>query len=109
MTSGYLNKMPVISNVMKNIPFVKDTEYVIKKYGVIFSIIVIMQGLLGGMHFDPPRRLRAFTDNAIVKFVLMFSIALTASRDIETALMSTLIFIFFIYLVRDPDEQKFPY
>lgn len=99
-----------IANVLSNIPGVQNTEKILKKYGVVFSFIVISQGLMGGLQFTPPRRLREITDHPIMKFILLFAVALTASRDIETSLLSTILFIIFIYLIRHPDERKsFPY
>ena len=99
-----------IANVLANIPGIQNTEMFLKKYGTVFSFIVISQGLLGGLHFQPPRRLREVTEHPIMKFILLFAVALTASRDIETSLLATILFIIFIYLVRHPDERKsFPY
>lgn len=99
-----------IENVLSHIPGVKNTEMLLKKYGTVFSFIVIIQGLLGGLHFRPPRRIKEVTEHPIMKFILLFAVALTASRDIETSLLSTILFIIFIYIIRHPDERKsFPY
>lgn len=99
-----------LSNVLSNVPGIDNTEKILKKFSVVFSLVVITQGLMGGLQFTPPRRIKEATEHPIMKFILLFAVALTASRDIETSILSTILFIIFIYLVRHPDERKsFPY
>lgn len=100
----------VVHEMLSNVPGVLNSERLLKQFGLIFSLIVIAQGLMGGLQFKPPRRIKEASEHPLVKFLLLFSVALTASRDIETALVSTIIFILFIYIVRHPDERtSFPY
>ena len=110
MRFGSVEQTSFVSDVLSKLPGISNTEYALKRYGIIFSLLVISQGVMGGLQFKPPRRIKEATEHPVMKFILLFSVALTASRDIETALVSTLLFITFIYLVRHPDERtSFPY
>lgn len=110
MKSVNIQQASLVSEILSKIPGISNSENIIKKYGILFSLIVITQGLLGGLQFTPPRRIKKASEHPVIKFALLFSVALTASRDIETALVSTTIFIAFVYLVRHPDERmSFPY
>ena len=105
-----IKQTSIVSDLFSKVPGVSSFEHILKKYGVLFSLIVISQGVMGGIHFTPPRRIKKSTEHPLMKFILLFAIAFTASRDIETAFLSTILFIIFIHLVRYPDERKsFPY
>lgn len=110
VSSTSIQQSSIVSEILSHIPGVSDTEYILKRYGIFFSLIVISQGLMGGLQFTPPRRIKNATEHPIMKFILLFAVALTASRDIETAFVATFLFIAFVYIVRHPDERKsFPY
>ena len=110
VSSVDVQQASIVSDILSKIPGISNSEYMLKRYGIIFSLIVISQGLMGGLQFTPPRRIKKATEHPIMKFILLFAVALTASRDIETSLLSTILFIIFIYLIRHPDERKsFPY
>lgn len=110
ISSVDVQQASLVSNALSHVPGIQDTEKILKKYGTVFALIVISQGLFGGLQFKPPRRIKKATEHPLMKFILIFAVALTASRDIETSLISTIIFIIFIYLIRHPDERtSFPY
>lgn len=110
ISSVDVQQASIVSDILSKIPGISNSEYILKRYGIVFSLIVISQGLMGGLQFTPPRRIKKATEHPIMKFILLFAVALTASRDIETAIIATIIFIIFIHFVRHPDERKsFPY
>jgi len=110
ISSVDVQQASIVADILSKIPGISKSEYILKRYGILFSLIVISQGLMGGLQFTPPRRIKKATEHPFMKFILLFAVALTASRDIETAFISTVMFIAFIYLVRHPDERKsFPY
>ena len=110
ISSVDIHQASIVSEILSKFPGISNSEYILKRYGIVFSLIVISQGLMGGLQFNPPRRIKKATEHPVMKFILLFAVALTASRDVETAFISTIIFIIFIYIVRHPDERKsFPY
>ena len=92
---------------MNVIPGFSNIERVVKRYGVLFSLIVMYQGLFGGMSLrDQPERLQSLKDNVAFKIFTMTCIAFTATQDIETALLSVALFITLIYLIKTPEERE---
>lgn len=92
---------------MKFIPFSDNIESFMKKYGIAFTLVVIYQGLFGGLSLSsPPKRLVEFSSNIYVKLATMFAIAFTATRDVETALVSIGLFVVAMNLLKTPEEKK---
>ena len=78
---------------------------------LIFSLIVISQGLLGGLGLPSvPERISRLSQNAFARFFFVTLIAYTATQDIETAVFSVVIFFALMRLARTPAElAKVPY
>ena len=92
---------------MKFLPFSDNIESFMKRYGVIFTLVVIYQGLFGGMSLSsPPERLEKLSDNVYFKLATMFAIAFTATKDVEIALVSIALFVVAMNLLKTPEEKK---
>ena len=92
---------------MKFLPFSDNIENFMKKYGIAFSLVVIYQGLFGGLSLSsPPDRLVKLSDNVYVKLATMFAIAFTATKDVEIALVSIVLFVAAMNLLKTPEEKK---
>tara|TARA_R110002153_G_scaffold272326_1_gene440874 strand:- start:585 stop:887 length:303 start_codon:yes stop_codon:yes gene_type:complete len=92
---------------MKFLPFSDNVESFMKKYSVMFTLLVIYQGLFGGMSLSsPPERLVKLSDNVYVKLATMFAIAFTATKDVEIALVSIVLFVVVVNLIKTPEEKK---
>ena len=92
---------------MKFLPFSDNIETFMKKYTVIFTLLVIYQGLFGGLSLSsPPDRLVKLSDNVYVKLATMFAIAFTATKDVEIALVSIVLFVVAMNLLKTPEEKK---
>lgn len=105
-----------VRDALKNFPFVMTTERFIQRYWIVFTLIVLYTVVLIDISdiVKVPRRLKQPIKDpyfrAFYKFVAIFSISLTASKDIETALASTVLFAILINVLRDPDERnEFPF
>ena len=74
---------------------------------LLFTLIVIFQGCFGGMGVvQTPENLTKIVDSPLVRFLFVSAIAYTATSDIETALIGTLIFFVFLHLIRTDKEKK---
>jgi hypothetical protein len=95
------------------IPLFNSFEKWIRKYGLAFTLIVLYQGVFGGIAMgSPPQRLEALSEHPMFKFMSLFAIALTATQDVETSIVASLVFITFLHLIKTPEERKtsgFPY
>ena len=92
---------------MNIVPVFSSVEKFIKRYTVVFSLIVMYQGLFGGMSLKyQPSRLKKMSKNVAFKILTMTCIAFTATQDIEISLMSVLLFITLLYLIKTPAERK---
>lgn len=92
---------------MNIIPGTKYVENYINNTGFIISLIIMYQGLFGGIALkNPPKIIKDYSNNQIFRFITLTSIAYTATRDIETAIGSVLLFIIILYLLRTPEERK---
>ena len=84
-----------------------SVESLSKQYGLVFSLIVLYQGLFGGISLSQkPVRLVSLPKNPFFKFLTMTAIAFTATKDIETAIVSVLMFLLILHLLRTPEERK---
>lgn len=96
--------MSLIKNAFK--PLTGPLEIFIKKQPVIFSLIVVYQGLFSGNAIEIPKKLKVLFDNKLFRFMSLLLIAFTATNDIEYALLSTSIFIGIMYLIKTPEERE---
>lgn len=86
--------------------FTTPTEILIKSQPVLFSLIILYQGLFSGNAIQIPERLKKLFDNKTFRFFSLMLIAFSATQDIEYALLSTLIFIIALYAIKTPEERK---
>jgi hypothetical protein len=81
-------------------------EMLIKSQPILFSLIILYQGLFSGNAIEIPGRLKKLFDNKIFRFFSLMLIAFSATQDIEYALLSTVLFLTAIYAFKTPDERK---
>lgn len=93
-----------IANAFK--PITGPVEHLIKTQPVVFSLIILYQGLFSGNAVVIPGRLKMLFDNNIFRFVSLVLIAFSATKDFEYALLSTLIFVTVLYALKTPEERK---
>ena len=96
--------MTKIANVFKTVT--GPAEMLIKTQPIVFSLIILYQGLFSGNAIQIPGRLKVLFDNKVFRFMSLMLIAFSATQDIEYALFSTLIFISIIYALKTPEERK---
>ena len=87
-------------------PLSNQTEKTIMSQPILFTLIILYQGLFSGNAIRIPENLRILFNNKIFKFISLMSIAFSATRDIEYALISTTLFLMVIYLIKTPEERK---
>ena len=96
---------------MKNLssflgPLSNQTEKTIKSQPIIFTLIILYQGLFSGNAIKIPENLRAFFNNKVFRFASLMAIAFSATQDIEYALISTMVFLTIMYVIKTPEERK---
>ena len=96
--------MTKIANLFS--PVTKPAEMLVKSQPVLFSLIILYQGLFSGNAIRIPQRLRSLFDNKIFRLLSLMLIAFSATKDIEYALISTIIFLIVMYAVKTPEERK---
>ena len=87
-------------------PLSNQTEKTIRSQPILFTLIILYQGLFSGNAIKIPERLRVLFDNNIFRFVSLMLIAFSATKDIEYALISTVIFLSVMYVIKTPEERK---
>ena len=87
-------------------PLSNQTEKTIMSQPILFTLIILYQGLFSGNAIRIPENLRILFNNKIFKFISLMAIAFSATRDIEYALISTTLFLMVIYLIKTPEERK---
>jgi hypothetical protein len=87
-------------------PVTGPAETLIKTQPIIFSLLILYQGLFSGNAIRIPERLRVLFENKIFRFMSLMLIAFTATKDIEYALFSTLIFLSIMYALKTPEERR---
>jgi hypothetical protein len=87
-------------------PLSNRTEKIIISQPIIFTLLILYQGVFSGNAIKIPKKLQTLFENKLFKFVSVFTIAFTASQDIEYALISSLIFLTTLYLIKTPEERS---
>lgn len=87
-------------------PVSTRTEAVIKAQPLLFSIIILYQGLFSVNAIKIPERLKKLFDNKTFRFLSAWLIAFSATQDIEYSLIATVIFLLTIYALKTPEERK---
>ena len=97
-----------VNNIMIVISsYFTDIERYFKKYGVLFSLLVIYQGLFGGFVLsNKPKRLIKASQHIAFKLLTLLAISFTATKDIETSILAILLFIIIVHMLRTPDEKQ---
>ena len=96
--------MNKIANAFK--PVTGPAEKLIQAQPIVFSLIILYQGLFSGNAIVIPQNLKKLFDNKIFRFLSLMLIAFSATKDIEYALLSTVIFVAAIYALKTPEERK---
>jgi hypothetical protein len=87
-------------------PVTGQAESFLRTQPIVFSLLIMYQGLFSGNAFQIPENLMKLFDNGLFRFVSLMLIAFTATRDIEYAFLSTLIFLSIMYAFKTPEERK---
>ena len=93
-----------ISNLFGSVT--NPIEKFLQPPSLVFSLIVLYQGLFSGNAVVIPQRLKVLFGNKFFRLFSLFLITLTSSRDIEYALLSTVILVIFIYALKTPEERE---
>ena len=73
----------------------------------LMSLIVIFQGTMGGLGMPfIPGRLTALVEHPIGRLLFVSAISFTATQDIETAVITTLMFFALMYVLRTEEERE---
>lgn len=93
---------------MNFIPGSSGIETTIKKHGVVFSLLVIFMALFAGTFTKakPPKKLKNLSDNMYFRIITLLFVAFTATKDLETSLISVFCFLIIMYLLKTPEERK---
>lgn len=81
-------------------------EKVIKAQPILFSLIILYQGLFSVNAIKIPARLKELFNNKTFRFLSVWLIAFSATQDIEYSLIATVIFLLTIYALKTPEERK---
>ena len=87
-------------------PITGPAEVFVRTQPIVFSLIIMYQGLFSGNAFKVPDRLMSLFENKAFRFISLMLIAFSATRDIEYALFSTLIFLSVMYAFKTPEERE---
>lgn len=87
-------------------PMTRPAELFVNSQPVFFSLIILYQGLFAGNAIEIPKRLKVLFGNKVFRFVSLMLIAFSATKDIEYALFSTVIFVAAMYGLKTPEERK---
>jgi len=87
-------------------PLSNRTESIIRAQPIVFTLIILYQGLFSGNAIKIPKNLKSLFDSKTFRFVSLMLIAFSATKDIEYALISTMIFLIVIYALKTPEERK---
>ena len=87
-------------------PISNSTEAVIKTQPILFTLIILYQGLFSGNAIKIPKNLKTLFNSKTFRFLSLMLIAFSATQDIEYALISTVIFVGIMYAIKTPEERK---
>jgi len=87
-------------------PVSSRAETIITSQPILFTLIIMYQGLFSGNAIKIPKNLEKMFNNKTFRFVSIMLIAFAATRDIEYALVSTLTFLTLLYAIKTPEERE---
>ena len=96
--------MQIIKNALS--PITAPAESVIRAQPIVFTLIILYQGLFSGNAISIPKNIQRLFDSAVFRYISLVAIGLSATQDIEYALFSTFIFLFIMYVIKTPEERK---
>ena len=73
---------------------------------VIFSILYIYGGVFSGIRKVPVNLVYLFKNYPFLRYLGLISLAYSATKELEYALLSSLLFLIIIHLIRTPQERK---
>ena len=89
------------------VPVFTYAENIFNRYSVLFTLIVMYQGLFGGMSLQTkPILLQNLSKNMYFKYFTLFCIAFSATKDVEISLMSIVAFVILMNFARTPEERE---
>ena len=72
----------------------------------LFGIVVLFQGLFGGLGFKAPQKVIDFLERPAVSTFAMFLVAFSGTSDIELSFFIILTFLITMQFLRTPEERK---
>lgn len=96
--------MTKVSNILG--PISSPIESIIKAQPILFSLIILYQGIFSGNAVKIPKRLEQLFSYPAFRLMSIMLIAFSATQDIEYAMISTLIFVGILYALKTPEERK---
>ena len=101
----------IVNSIQKmlKMPSISELNSVDKVLGipVIFTMIVIFQGLYGGLGVPhTPQRLSELSNSPLFRFLFVAAIAYTGTGDVETAAVATIVVLAILHAMRTPEERK---
>lgn len=98
----FFNKASWLNPLMKT----NTLEYIIQ-WPVIFAIIVMYQSLFIERAIRVPSKIdKYFKESAFARLVGLWLIALTATQDMESALVAAILFLITIWLFKSKEERE---
>jgi hypothetical protein len=94
----------MVANIFR--PVTGPFEKLIRNQPILFSLIILYQGLFAGNAIKIPMRLQVLFENKAFRLGSLMLIAFSATQDVEYAVFSTLIFLTMMYTLRTPEERE---
>lgn len=91
-------------NSMVDQPILKPIEKFLSSK-LAFSLVVIIQGLMGGTGLVVPELIQNLIQNKMVQFLLRTAIAFTATQNLTYAMATVLVLEIVFYLVSSDKER----
>ena len=73
---------------------------------LVFSLVVMYQGIFSHNAVYVPDRVMMMFDHAWFRALSLFIIALVVTSDVETALISAVIFVGTLHALKTPEERE---
>ena len=90
-----------------SIPFASTFEKLVNDNMIIFTLVVLYQSFFGKFtRMNVPEKATRLFDNSIMRLLTLVAIAFIPSKDVETAVLSVVLFLGVIYALKSPEERK---
>jgi hypothetical protein len=73
---------------------------------IMFSMIIMYQGLFSGKSVRMPERVERAFSNPWFRLFSLFMVALSATGDVEYAIITTVIFLSLLYALKTDSERE---